>query len=138
MTSTTSTTTAPAARTDRYRVVGLMAKKPGLTDEEFFTYWRTKNGPLFTSLEIVKKNLIKYEQHHYNNAFEAGIAANGYAIPSDYRGVAIFEADSYEKILEVFLSEEYKRLAYDDETNFLDRSKSVFLPGSLVTYVDRS
>lgn len=64
MSSTTATTSAPApeVRKDRYRVVGLMAKKPGMTDEEFFTYWREKNGPLFTSLEIVKKNILKYEQ----------------------------------------------------------------------------
>ncbi|KAI0633462.1 hypothetical protein C8Q77DRAFT_1217856 [Trametes polyzona] len=136
--SSSTSTSVPEVRKDRYRVVGLMAKKPGLTDEQFFAHWREVNGPLFTSLEIVKKNILKYEQHHYNNSFEAGIAANGYALPQEYRGVAVFEAESYEKILEVFLSEEYKRLAYDDELNFLDRSKSVFLPGSLITYIDRS
>lgn len=64
--------------------------------------------------------------------------ANGYALPQEYRGIAVFEGESYEKILEVFMSEEYKRLAYDDELNYIDRSKSVFLPGSIVTYIDRS
>lgn len=53
---------APEARKDRYRVSSLLVKKNGMTDEEFFTYWRDIHGPLFAGLEIVKKNLIKYEQ----------------------------------------------------------------------------
>lgn len=53
---------APEARKDRYRVSSLLVKKTGMTDEEFFTYWRDVHGPLFAGLEIVKKNLIKYEQ----------------------------------------------------------------------------
>ncbi len=94
----------------------------------------TPSHPLF-ALRLTHRS---FQQHHYNSAFEAGISAQGYALPGDYRGIAVFEGESYEKILEVFLSDEYKRLAYDDETNYIDRSKSVFLPGSLTTFVDRS
>lgn len=57
-----TSTPAPEARKDRYRVSSLLVKKNGMTDEEFFTYWRDVHGPLFAGLEIVKKNLIKYEQ----------------------------------------------------------------------------
>lgn len=57
-----ASTPVPEVRKDRYRVNSLLYKKEGMTDEEFFTYWREVHGPLFASLEIVKKNLIKYEQ----------------------------------------------------------------------------
>ena len=57
-----SATTIPPVRKDRVRLVGFMAKKEGLTDAEFFKYWHEVHGPLFASLEIVKKNLTLYEQ----------------------------------------------------------------------------
>ncbi|KAI0633463.1 hypothetical protein C8Q77DRAFT_1073322 [Trametes polyzona] len=128
----------PEPRKDRYRVLGILAKKPELTDEEFFKHWREVHGPLFAGLDIVKKNILKYEQHLYNDSFEAGILANGYALTGQCRGIAVFEAESYEKILEVFASEEYKQHVYPDEANFTDRSKSVFYTGSLVTFIDQS
>ncbi|KAI0829730.1 hypothetical protein BC628DRAFT_1062466 [Trametes gibbosa] len=140
MSTTTSSLSpsAPVQRTDRYRVVGLLSKKPELSDEEFFTHWREVHGPLFTSLDIVKKNILKYEQHHYTGIFNAAVSAHGYALTQDRIGLAVFEAESYEKILEVFNSEEYKRTVYLDEVNFMERDKSVFFPGSLVTFIDRA
>ena len=49
-------------RTDRVRLAGLLKKKEGLTREEFLSYWLGHHGPLFSSLDIVKTNLSKYEQ----------------------------------------------------------------------------
>lgn len=64
--SSSPATSAPApipqVRKDRVRVIGLMAKKPGMTDDEFYTYWREVHGPLFANMEITKKNILKYEQ----------------------------------------------------------------------------
>lgn len=78
-------------------------------------------------------------QHHYTKAFEAGVLANGYSVAQPgYLGFAVFEAESYEKILEIFDSEEYKRTVYLDEDKFIERGKCIFFPGSLVTYIDRS
>ncbi|KAI0358752.1 hypothetical protein OH77DRAFT_1421214 [Trametes cingulata] len=128
---------APGYRTDRVRVVGLMAKKPGMSDEEFYTYWRDVHGPLFANMEITKKNILKYEQHHYNTAFDQGVAAMGFDVVQ-YRGVAVFEAESYDKIFEVFQSEEYKRVVFPDEAKFIERSKTGFVAGPFVTFVDRS
>ena len=52
----------PPIRKDRVCLIVLMAKKSGLTDEEFSKYWHEVHGPLFASLEIVKKNITLYEQ----------------------------------------------------------------------------
>lgn len=49
-------------RTDRVRLAILLKKKQGLTNEEFLGYWLNNHAKLFSSLEIVKKNLLKYEQ----------------------------------------------------------------------------
>ena len=54
-----------------------------------------------------------------------------------YRGVAVFEAESYAKIFEVFQSEEYIRVVFPDEANFIERSKTGFIAGGLVTFVDK-
>ncbi|KAI0718985.1 hypothetical protein C8T65DRAFT_706632 [Cerioporus squamosus] len=131
-----SAAAVPPVRTDRVRLVGFMAKKEGITDAEFFKYWQETHGPLFASLEIVKKNILLYEQHHYTDKFEAGAKAMGFDIPP-YRGLAIFEAESYEKVMEVFTSEEYARLCEPDEKHYLDRAKTGFFPGSIITYIDK-
>jgi hypothetical protein len=49
-------------RPDRVRLAVLIKRKPGMSVEEFGRYWAEVHGPLFTSLDIVKKNLVKYEQ----------------------------------------------------------------------------
>ncbi|KAI0769379.1 hypothetical protein BD413DRAFT_493483 [Trametes elegans] len=122
-------------RPNRVRVVGLMHRKAGMTQEAFLEYWQKIHGPLFANMEITKKNILKYEQHHYNTSFNQGIAAMGFNL-IEYGGLAVFEAESYEKIFEVFQSEEYKQIVLPDEPNFIDRSKTGFLIGPVVPFVD--
>lgn len=55
----------------------------------------------------------------------------GFPVP-DFDGMAIFEGESYEKIMEVFTNEEYNRVVVPDEENFLDRKASVAVPLDLV------
>lgn len=73
-------------------------------------------------------------QHHYTAVFEDGASSVGFDA-KPYHGVAVFEATSLENILEVFKSEEYKPV-FLDEFNFLDRSRTMFLPGSVTTFID--
>jgi hypothetical protein len=49
-------------RPDRVRLAILMKRKPGMSKEEFSRYWAEVHSPLFTSLDIVKANIVKYEQ----------------------------------------------------------------------------
>ena len=53
---------APSLRSDRVRLAVLMAPKPGLSFEEFDRYWLDVHAKVFSSIAIVKRNLLKYEQ----------------------------------------------------------------------------
>lgn len=46
--------------------------------------------------------------------------------------MATFEAESYEKIMECFMDEEYNRVVVPDEESFLDRKRSVAVPLDLM------
>lgn len=48
--------------TDRVRLLVFLKKREGITKEEFSQYWSGHHAKLFLSLDIVKKNLLKYEQ----------------------------------------------------------------------------
>ena len=61
MTSSTDPST-PSLRPDRVRLAVLMAPKPGLSFEEFDRYWLDVHAKVFSSIAIVKRNLLKYEQ----------------------------------------------------------------------------
>lgn len=56
------TSTESASRPGRYRVSLLVTPKAEVSREEFHRYWAEHHVPLFRSLPIVKKNLLKYEQ----------------------------------------------------------------------------
>ncbi|KAK7033229.1 EthD domain-containing protein [Favolaschia claudopus] len=126
-------------RTDRVRLVSLFKRKPGMTREEFQKYWASTHREIFTSLEITKKNLLKYEQAHTSDAALKQMAeASGVPMAdSEWDGMAIFEAESYDKILEIFQSEEYQKTVNPDADKFLDRPKCQLLPLSLVTVIDK-
>jgi hypothetical protein len=49
-------------RKDPVRVVGFIKKRDDLSHEEFYRYWIEEHSKLFSSITIVKKNLVKYEQ----------------------------------------------------------------------------
>jgi len=52
----------PSVRTDRVRLVILVHRKEGMSLEDFQAYWRDEHSQVFTSIPIVKKNLLNYEQ----------------------------------------------------------------------------
>ncbi|PSR87085.1 hypothetical protein PHLCEN_2v5255 [Hermanssonia centrifuga] len=54
----------PAMRPDRFRLAALFHPQKDVTYEQFSRYWLREHGKLFMSLDIVKKNLTKYEQVH--------------------------------------------------------------------------
>ncbi|KAJ3556421.1 hypothetical protein NM688_g2033 [Phlebia brevispora] len=130
---TTMTSSAPSLmRKDRVRVVAIMFPKDGISFEEFDRYWLTEHSKLFSSLDIVKKNLLKYEQFHFNPPANQLLA--GLGIPqSQAAGIAIFEGESFEKIFEVFQHPEYLRIVVPDELKFMNREKSQLIAGELAT-----
>ncbi|THH15368.1 hypothetical protein EUX98_g9478 [Antrodiella citrinella] len=115
----------------------LLHPKDGVSFEEFDKYWIEKHGDLFSSLPIVKKNLIKYEQFHFNADLNKELAKVG-LYKSPYYGIANFEAESDEKLLEVFEDPEYKRLLLPDEDKFFDKSMSELIVGKMAVFIDKT
>ena len=57
-----SATDTPTLRQDRVRLVALLHAKEGLSFEAFDSYWTHEHAQVFASIDIVKRNLTKYEQ----------------------------------------------------------------------------
>ncbi|KAJ6531921.1 EthD domain-containing protein [Mycena capillaripes] len=126
-----------AFRTDRVRLAILLKRKASLSKEEFHKYWAEKHGPLFSSVDIVKTNLLKYEQAHTNEGVNQQVAQMmGIPMP-EWDGIAIFEGESYAKIFEVFQNEEYKRVIIPDEEKFIDRQGCQMIPLDLLSVIDK-
>ncbi|KAI0633416.1 hypothetical protein C8Q77DRAFT_1114843 [Trametes polyzona] len=131
------TSVAHSTRPDRYRISFILTPKAGLSLEEFNNYWVEHHIPLLLSLPIVKKNLIKYERFHIDTPTTTSLSQHftGEA-PAPFGGVAIFESDTLEKLLEIFEDEEYKRLILPDAEVFVDSSKAQILAGHYTTVTD--
>ena len=52
--------------------------------------------------------------------------------------MATFEAESYDKIFEVFADPEYERVVFPDERKILDRSRSNVFAGEFATFWDKA
>ncbi|KAF8899347.1 hypothetical protein BD779DRAFT_1667030 [Infundibulicybe gibba] len=100
---------------NRVRMVILSKRAPNITNEEFSIYWANSHSKLFSSLAIVKKNLLKYEQAHTNLPFIPSINAIGFPTASGM----------------IFEDEEYKTRVIPDELKFADRPACQFLPFDL-------
>ncbi|EKM54099.1 uncharacterized protein PHACADRAFT_257711 [Phanerochaete carnosa HHB-10118-sp] len=52
-------------------------------------------------------------------------------------GMATFEAESWDKILEVFSHPEYERVVFPDERRIIDRARTQVFAGEFATMLDR-
>ncbi|KII93019.1 hypothetical protein PLICRDRAFT_376893 [Plicaturopsis crispa FD-325 SS-3] len=111
-------------RTDRACMLVFLKRKEGTSKEEFKRYWLDVHGPLYVALPIVKKNVLRYEQIHPD---DAQAQALGIAV-SAYDGIAIIEAESFEKIAEVSQDPEFRRVSLPDSEKFMDMSALQYLP----------
>ncbi|KAJ7016554.1 hypothetical protein C8F04DRAFT_1160761 [Mycena alexandri] len=123
-------------RTDRVRLAILVKRKPGIDKEEFSRYWAEVHGPLFASLEIAKRSIMKYEQAHCNAAALQALRAAGMKV-LEWDGMVIFEAETYEKIIEVLRSDDYHKIIIPDAQKFMDLGEAQFMPVDLVTLIDK-
>ena len=51
-----------AVRQHRVRLTLLVYRKPDLSLDEFQQYWKNQHSEIFSSIAVVKKNLLSYEQ----------------------------------------------------------------------------
>ena len=77
------------------------------------------------------------EQFHLDPKYNETIAASSLAkSQSPFRGIAIFEATSLDKIFEIFQDEEYLRVVVPDEFKFFDHERAQILAGPFATIID--
>ncbi len=97
------------------KLITLVCKKPGISDEEFYKHLKEIHGPLFVRLV---PGLRKYTQNHV-------VKAPGFNHDFDHVGEAWFDdMDAFKEYLAWRKTSEAKVLL-DDEAKFVDTSKIV-------------
>lgn len=96
------------------KLVYCISKKPGLTDREFFDYWKNVHGPIGARIPGVRKLV---QCHRLT-------VAEGKHLP-DYDGMAELWFDDVESLLAARKSAEWKASS-EDEANFIDHKKVAY------------
>jgi len=96
------------------KLVYCITKKAGLTDQEFFHYWKNIHSVIGARIPELRK-LVQSRR----------IPTPGDAHAPDFDGMAELWFDSVEGLLRARQSAEWKA-ATDDEVNFIDHSKVAY------------
>lgn len=99
------------------KLIGLVKRKSGITQEEFSRYWEERHGPL---VEKVFPGVKRYVQNHAVRLGRGG--------EPKIDGVVELWFDDLESLQAVadFYEGEEGKVIRDDEENFIDRSKMAF------------
>ncbi len=105
----------------------LLRRKPGMSPEEFHTYWRERHGPLVASTRS-GSHVLRYEQHHraLSDYGTEDAAAARSASPDDYDGVTeqwFASMDDYR----AHIAEDDFGEVWQDLQNFLDTDRLEFV-----------
>ena len=95
------------------KLIYCFAKKPGLSDEEFFRYWRQVHGPIGARIPGLRR-LVQSRR------------VAGDVRPPDFDGVAELWFDDFAALLSARQSPEWKA-ASDDEANFIDHDRVAYV-----------
>lgn len=96
------------------KLVYLIAKKPGLTDEYFFHYWKHVHGPIGAQIP----GLRKLVQSHR-------LSVAGDNRHPDYDGMAELWFDNADALLAARQSPQWQA-STQDEANFIEQSKAAY------------
>jgi uncharacterized protein (TIGR02118 family) len=100
------------------KLVYCITKKPGMSDEEFFRYWKEVHGPLGARIP----GLRKLVQSHR-------LTVPGDKNRPDYDGMAELWFDNVEALIAARQSPEWSA-STEDEVNFIDHSKVAYFVSS--------
>lgn len=94
-------------------------RKPGLSHEEFDTYWRDQHGPLIRSVTEFSRHVRRYVQCH---GIEAG---PGFGHSSNFDGIAELWFDDVAAMNRAFAEPRYLEVIRPDELAFVDIERCV-------------
>lgn len=103
------------------KITILLTRRSDLSHEEFVDYWTQHHTPLLAELPSDEVTVSRYVQLHPTDDSIPGVQT----APVD--GVAELWVESVADAAKWFTSETYRTVVAEDETNFLDRSKTQFL-----------
>jgi uncharacterized protein (TIGR02118 family) len=96
------------------KLVYCITKKSGLTDEEFFNYWKNIHGPIAANIPGVRKLVQSHR-----------VQAPGDTRSADFDGMAELWFDDLAALLEARRSPGWSASS-EDEKNFIDHSKVAY------------
>ena len=96
------------------KLVYCITKKAGLTDDEFFHYWKNIHGPIGARIPRLRKLVQSHR-----------LTLPGDEHLHDYDGMAELWFDDVEDLLGARQSPEWKA-STEDEANFIDHSKVAY------------
>ena len=96
------------------KLVYCITKKPGLTDRQFFDYWKNVHGPIGARIPGLRK-LVQSRR----------ILIAGDNHQPTYDGMAELWFDDEETLLKARQSPEWKA-STEDEVNFVDHTKTAY------------
>ena len=96
------------------KLVYCISKKPGMSDEEFFHYWRNVHGPIGARIPGLRR-LVQSRR----------VNVPGDKRPPDFDGMAELWFDDIEALLAARESPEWK-LSTEDESNFVDHNRVAY------------
>jgi len=96
------------------KLVYCITKKPGMTDEAFFHYWKHVHGPIGVRIPGLRRLV---QSHRLNVSGDARLA--------DYDGMAELWFDDLSALLQARQSPEWRASA-EDEANFIDQSRVAY------------
>lgn len=107
------------------KLVYCITKKSGMSDEDFFRYWKHVHGPLGARIPGVRR-LVQSQR----------ITVSG-DHPPDYDGMAELWFDDVKALLEARLSPEWKA-STDDEVNFIDHTRVAYFVSAEHVILDQT
>jgi len=108
------------------KLVYCITKKAGLTDEEFFRYWKSVHGPIGARIPRLRKLVQSYR-----------LTLPGDKNRPDYDGMAELWFDDVEALLAARQSPEWKA-STEDEANFIDQNKVAYFVSEEQIILDKT
>ena len=99
-----------------FKVIALLKRKPSMSVEDFQYYWRYKHGPLVAALADVRRHV---QSHALLQGYQKGELLFDGISETWFDSAQVYEAHQRDPASSVVLA---------DQSNFLDRSRTVLMP----------